>query len=199
MYIYSAKNVKIEVRSPVFYKRQIRKDSLMQPSLLHSLWTNFRQYFQKLFCMCNADLAGYIFVHAYILSTAGSAVNNFDSLKKLRSGNLVKWDITTLLWVFLNSGFDGLPADSTEACAGLVSPNGIPVPSHTDADAVSKAYKELAAALRTIRRLRNGGYGHTESWTMTDKEFKKNLKILLEALASIDAFLLLFQRYVYHD
>ena len=84
-----------------------------------------------------------------------SAVKSASARAQLRSGRLTDLDLTTLLWVLLNSAHDGSAAADSK-------PQGL---AGSVADAAVRV--RLKGLLGTLRRQRNGLIGHVSRWSMT--------------------------------
>ena len=101
-----------------------------------------------------------------------------DKRTSLALGDLCRLDFSALLWVFLSSGHDGIPADTQEGtaysqCKGLLHD--------------MCAEFSLKAKLDFIRReWRNIRFGHVAAWKMSCSELKRAVCDLREALQEFD-------------
>eukprot|EP00947_MAST-08B_sp_MAST-8B-sp1_P001724 g1724.t1 len=102
-----------------------------------------------------------------------SAAKSVAAQRKLRAGVPGEWDLTTLLWLLLNSAHDAKPnlADDAE---GMLFGLG--------AEAAA-----LVAGLKALRKLRNDKHGHTGAWSMTALEFLAAINRIRGTMAQADA------------
>ena len=139
--------------------------------------------------------------------TSGSSARYGDARKRLLSGKVDDWDITSLIWVLL---FCSHTKDGAGNPAGLLSPGaargaagtagaGAGAPSGVDAGTgvageaslallgrpeFASLAEEVRSGLQTVRRLRNH-VQHISSWELSAAKFATNMKALGAAIASV--------------